>query len=80
VVFNVGDGRSTRFWKDTWLRDNPLANQYPYLYYIVQRKQVLVSFMGQVHLNIGFIRALTDYSVDRCMSNYLRSLISLFGS
>jgi hypothetical protein len=41
--FKIGDGSRTRFWEDVWLGDVPLAQQYPSLYNIVQRKNVLVS-------------------------------------
>jgi hypothetical protein len=42
VSFKVGDGTSVRFWEDIWLGDTSLANQYPSLYNIVQRKNVLL--------------------------------------
>jgi hypothetical protein len=55
----VGNGISTRFWEDTWLGDAPLATQYPDLYSIVHRKQVLVAnVMSQNPLNITFCRTL----------------------
>src|SRR4051812_21906100 len=58
--FNVGNGEATRFWEDTWLGDIPLAQQYPSLYDITQRKQVSIdNVMSQVPLNIGFRQALT---------------------
>ena len=41
--FKVGNGMNTRFWEDTWLGVTPLAQQYPMLYNIVQRKQVSVA-------------------------------------
>jgi hypothetical protein len=40
--FALGNGKSVRFWEDTWLGDSPLANQYPSLFNIVQRKNVTV--------------------------------------
>jgi hypothetical protein len=64
--FNIGNGESARFWEDTWLGDTPLAHQYPSLYNIVQRKEVLVSdVMTQLPLNIGFRQALSGNRADR---------------
>src|SRR6187399_2296217 len=57
--FLVGNGRSTRFWEDTWLGDTPLAMQYPSLYNIVQRKESSVhTVLSTVPLNVEFRRAL----------------------
>jgi hypothetical protein len=56
----VGNGENTRFWEDAWLGNKPLAVQYPYLYNIVQRKNVLVAtVLNQNPLNIAFRRTLT---------------------
>jgi hypothetical protein len=38
--FVVRDSMKTRFWKDTWLGDAPLASQYPNLYTIARSKNV----------------------------------------
>ena len=60
--FIVGNGQSSRFWEDTWLGDVPLANQYPLLYNIFHRKNVLVAdILAQSPLNIEFRRTLTRY-------------------
>ena len=57
--FIVGDGNDTRFWEDTWLGDTPLALQYPSLYRIVQRRDVLVAMIIEsIPLNIQFRRVL----------------------
>jgi len=57
--FNIGDGLQTRFWEDIWLGDVPLAQQYPSLYNIVQRKDVTVaSALSHLPLSIGFRRTL----------------------
>jgi hypothetical protein len=57
--FVVGNGQNTRFWEDAWLGEKPLASQYPELYNIVNRKQVLVSdVLSHVPLNISFRRSL----------------------
>jgi hypothetical protein len=59
--FNIGNGVETRFWKDTWLGNKPLADQYPSLYSIVHRKQVTVAnVLNHSPLNITFQRTLTD--------------------
>jgi hypothetical protein len=58
--FDVGNGEDTRFWEDAWLGNKPLAVQYPYLYSIVQRKNVLVAIvLNQNPLNNAFRRTLT---------------------
>jgi hypothetical protein len=41
--FTVGNGQDTRVWEDVWLGNKSLAEQYPSLYNIVQRKQVSVA-------------------------------------
>src|SRR3989337_3230430 len=41
--FLIGDGTSTRFWEDTWLGEIPLSIQYPSLYRIAQRRDVVVA-------------------------------------
>jgi hypothetical protein len=64
--FEVGNGENTRFWEDKWLRDKPLAQQYPSLYGVVQRKQVTVaSVLGQNPLGIEFRRSLTGFRWER---------------
>jgi hypothetical protein len=58
--FDVGNGEDTRFWEDAWLGNKPLAVQYPYLYNIVQIKNVSISIvLNQNPLNIAFRRTLT---------------------
>jgi hypothetical protein len=67
--FVVGDGKSTRFWEDTWLGDNPLANQYPSLFKIVRCKNIMVAnVLGMVPLNIEFRRTLTRNKWNRWFS------------
>jgi hypothetical protein len=39
----LGNGKSIKFWEDTWLGDTPLENQYPSLFNIVRRKNVTVA-------------------------------------
>jgi hypothetical protein len=56
---NVGNGQDVKFWEDVLLRETSLAIQYPLLYNIVWRKNVLVSeALAQIPLNIGFKRTL----------------------
>jgi hypothetical protein len=58
--FVVGDGLSTRFWEDPWLKRTPLMNEYPSLYSIVSHKNVTVAeILNQQPLNIGFRRVLS---------------------
>jgi hypothetical protein len=58
--FKIGNGHMARFLEDTWLGDLPLAIQYPSLYNIVRRKNVLVAdVLSVAPLNIEFRRALT---------------------
>jgi hypothetical protein len=58
--FKVGDGSSVRFWEDVWLGDTPLAQQYPSLFNLAQRKNVLVAdVLRHVPLNISFRRFLS---------------------
>jgi hypothetical protein len=53
-------GKKTRFWEDVWLGEQPLAQQYPSLYNIVQQKNVLIAdALTGAHLNIKFRRTLT---------------------
>ena len=65
--FTLGNGKSIRFWEDTWLGDKPLSKEYPSLYNIVYRKQVLVAdVLGSAPPpNIGFRRALTGNKWDK---------------
>jgi hypothetical protein len=62
----ICNGESTRFWKDTWLGNSTLAQQYPSSYNIVHRKQVSVAdVMSQRPLNISFRQALTGSRAGR---------------
>jgi hypothetical protein len=58
--FIIGNGKDTRFGKDTWQGNESLAEQYPSLYNIVQCKQVSVAnVLNQNPLNITFGHTLT---------------------
>jgi hypothetical protein len=60
--FKIGNGASVRFWEDIWLRDVPLSHQYPSLYNIVQRKNILVvNVLAQNPRHIGFRRAFNKH-------------------
>jgi hypothetical protein len=57
--FKVNNGGNTRFWKDVWIGNTPLKNQYAYLYRIVRHKNATVaSVFTTVPLNISFRRSL----------------------
>jgi hypothetical protein len=59
--FAVGNGQSTRFWEYTWLGETSLADQYPMLYNIVRRENVLVAdVLAQNPLCIEFRRTLSN--------------------
>lgn len=61
----AGERYVFHFWGDVWLGDTSLAHQYPSLYNIVNRKNVLVSdVLLQTPLNIGFRRSLTWQQMD----------------
>jgi hypothetical protein len=63
--FTIGNGQQVRFWEDIWLGDAPLASQYPSLYNIVRRKNVLVTdVLSNTPLNIEFRRTLTGNKWD----------------
>jgi hypothetical protein len=58
--FEIGNGLTVRFWEDVWLGDTSLAQLFPSLYNIVQRKNVLVAnVLANTPLNIDFRRVLT---------------------
>nr|GEV99606.1 protein root hair defective 3-like [Tanacetum cinerariifolium] len=42
IRFKVGDGSSIRFWKDTWLRDDPLDIRYNRLYHLEKNKECFI--------------------------------------
>jgi hypothetical protein len=63
--FKIGNGQRTRFWEDVWLGELPLAQQYPSLYNLVLRKNVLVAeVLTGNPLNIGFRRTLLGNNWD----------------
>jgi hypothetical protein len=71
--FKVGDGTSVLFWEDIWLGESSLANQYPSLYNIVQRKNVLVAnVLAHSLLNIEFRRALNGNKWNEWLHLYKR--------
>jgi hypothetical protein len=55
----IGNGEMVHFWDNVWLGKSSLANQYPSLNNIVQRKNVLVAnVLSHNPLNIEFRRVL----------------------
>ena len=60
-LMRVKNESSVRFWEDIWLGNVSLAQQYPSLYNIVQRKNVLVAtVLAQRPLNISFRRSFNE--------------------
>ena len=65
-TFNVGNGMITRFWEDVCLCDTPFSHQYPMLYNIAHRKQVLVAnVFTNTLLNITFCRSVSREQMDQ---------------
>lgn len=59
AVFEVKDGKSTRFWEDVWRGDIPLKIAYPKLYELCNDKTRLVSdFYDDGEWYISFRRSL----------------------
>jgi hypothetical protein len=57
--FQVNNGRNIQFWEDKWLKNFTLRQQYPSLYAITRRRNVLVaSIFSMTPLNIAFRRGL----------------------
>ena len=58
--FLLGDGKTIRFWEDTWLGDQSLQAQYPSLYNITNRKNISVHdvLAAAPPLNMSFRRSL----------------------
>jgi hypothetical protein len=42
----VGNGRSTKFWKEIWVGDQPLCNKFPRLFSISTQQDEVVGNMG----------------------------------
>jgi hypothetical protein len=63
--FKIGNGQRTQFWEDVWLGELPLAQQYPSLYNLVRRKNILVAeVLTGNPLNIEFRRTLLGNNWD----------------
>ena len=61
----VGNGQSIHFLEDAWLGDVPLSSQYPMLYNIVRRKNVLLAdVLSNSPLHIEFRRNLVGNKWD----------------
>ena len=64
-TFIIKDGSQVRFWKDTWLGNNPLWDQYPQLYNIVRKKQDTVADELSTHiLNLSWRRDLIGIKLE----------------
>jgi hypothetical protein len=64
-MFNVHDGRQTRFWEDSWLGITPLKQQYSNLYkysnlynIVRRRNSTVVKIFSSRLLNVSFRRSL----------------------
>jgi hypothetical protein len=44
--FKMGEGKTTSFWEDFWVRDRPLKLQFSCLYKLSNREEGKVSDMG----------------------------------
>ena len=51
IRFKVGDGSSIRFWKDTWLGDDPLYIRYNGYFTLITTKIVL--FVSALSMALG---------------------------
>jgi hypothetical protein len=75
--FKIGNGQTAPFWEDTWLANHPLAKQYPSLYSVVRRKNVLVhDVLSAAPLNIEFRRVLTGHRFETWL-HLVRRLMSV---
>ena len=59
--FKIGNGKTMRFWEDSWLGSSPLKDQYPLLYNIVHHKDVSVQHVlhNMPPMNMSFRRLLS---------------------
>ena len=56
-TFRVENGSQIRFWKDKWLGDETLMDQYPDLFWIVHGKHDTVAhILSFIPLNVSFRR------------------------
>ncbi|KAL4322040.1 hypothetical protein AHAS_Ahas14G0170700 [Arachis hypogaea] len=46
LAMEVGDGRSTRFWKDTWLQSGKLKDSFPRLFLVSNNKRSVIGDCG----------------------------------
>jgi hypothetical protein len=47
-VCRIGDGMSTRFWRDVWLGDSPLCLKFPRLFSLSEQKDYCVGELLKV--------------------------------
>ena len=60
MTFKVHNGKQTRFWKDKWLGNSALKDQYPNLFNLVYCKYVTVhTMLNGDSLNVSFRRNFT---------------------
>ena len=65
--FVVRNGRSNRFWEDTWLGDRSQDSQYPSLFNITQHKNVLVA---EVMINGSCVKEVSDMQQVNRLGSY----------
>jgi hypothetical protein len=65
--FKLNNGENIRFWKDKWMGNVTLQQQFPSLYPIAYRKNVTVtSVFRTILLNISFWRGLVHNNLTQC--------------
>jgi len=70
-VINVGNGRKTLFWNDTWMGQTPLRQQFPDIYILNQQKMAtIVEVRNEQGWNLIFRRFLNDWEVERMTQFY----------
>lgn len=70
----VGDGKSTKFWKDIWINQRPLKDSYPDLFLLCNNPEAWVNECWTAHgWNLTFRRFLNDWEVER-VANLLEEI------
>lgn len=75
IRFEVGDGTSIRFWKDTWCgeRERELCRSFLILFSLAPDNDCLISSVlqvseGKVFWNLNFRRHFHDWELEICMN------------
>jgi hypothetical protein len=73
--FILQSGTQIRFWKDTWIGNSTLKEQYPNLYNIARRRNSTVAdVLNSIPFNMSFRRALVGHNLYSWNSLVLRSV------